>query len=847
MDVELESRPGGRRSGARRKVPRQGRFRAEVGFVALALALLVSGLGFGAQHTQVLLVAAALSVSAACLSPRGVPLSKLALGLLALCGFTALQAIPLPFVLVKAVSPAAADVWDGALRPFHQGPPAWVSLSIDPFATWLETLKYASYACLAVAAAGIRARRGSPAIAALVFGASLAVCAVTLAHGIVLAPRIYGIFTPIDLAERWTRGPFVNANNLAAYLNVGLLAGAGLWIGGRSPFPPAAYAAGVPLLAVGVLLGGSRGGVLSLVVAAGLVVAIAISRKILTIGRAAVGAAAVAVLGVFSLFVLGDSRLRQSLFETDVSAKWAGFHWTFPMLGDFPVFGVGRGAFEGGFQPYRGVRGNSSTIYVHAENLVLDWVSEWGFAVGLAALAGLGALLVSLVSRARKDLTLAGLSGAVVAVVLGGLVDFGLEIFGIAALVVVVLSTAETNGKAPPSARLWLRFVPAGVAALSLAIVLALGADTARADRKRVRNHPALASGASKASAEELRTELRAQMLRHPGDGYFPLVGAHLAAREGKNALPWLGRAIERTPRSGAAHLALGEALARLKQKSQALIHLRLAAIYDYSLSDPALRRAVELEPDVQALARAFPHDVTGGSLFVDLCPRVRVENRVACYREALRRDASNRKLQAEFALELLDALEAKRAPCTGEEAKVCEADAARTSQLLVTGGGYRQLEISARILARRGELLEAVTNLLAGCPATPGAAGCLELAVELASRLKDKELSARASERFIALACEVSARCASAHTFVADKLEAAGDLMGAMEHLKAAAREAPTTSRWLKVADMAARSGQPSAQRSAVREAKALGAVEGHQKRELERLEREGPIGLPR
>jgi hypothetical protein len=795
----------------------------------------------------VLLVAAALSVAAACLSPRGLPLSKLSLGLLALCGFTALQAIPLPFALVKAVSPAAADVWDGALRPFHHGPPGWVPLSIDPAATWLEVLKYASYACLAVAAAGIRARRGSPAIAALVFGASLAACAVTLAHGIVLSPRIYGVFTPIDLAERWTRGPFVNANNLAAYLNVGLLAGAGLWIGGRSPLPPAVYAAGVPLLAVGVLLGGSRGGVLALIVAVGFLVAVAISRKVLTIGRVAAGAAAVVALGVLSLFVLGDSRLRQSLFETDVSAKWAGFRWTFPMLWDFPVFGVGRGAFEGGFQPYRGVRGNSSTIYVHAENLVLDWVSEWGFAVGLAALVGLGALLVSLASRARKDLTLAGLAGAVVAVVLGGMVDFGLEIFGIAALVVVVLSTAEANGKAPSSAVPWHRFVPAGVAALSLAIVLALGADTARADRKRVRNHPALASGASKASAEELRTELRAQMLRHPGDGYFPLVGAHLAAREGKNALPWLGRAIERTPRSGAAHLALGEALARLKQKSQALIHLRLAAIYDYSLSDPALRRAVELEPDVQALARAFPHDVTGGSAFVDLCPRVKVENRVACYREALRRDASNRKVQAEFALELLDALESNRAPCTGEEAKVCEADAVRTSQLLVTGGGYRQLEISARILARRGELLEAVTNLLAGCPATPGAAGCLELAVELASRLKDKELSARASERFVALACEVSARCASAHTFVADKLEAAGDLMGAMEHLKAAAREAPTTSRWLKVADMAARSGQPSAQRSAVSEAKALGAVEGHQKRELERLEREGPIGLPR
>jgi tetratricopeptide (TPR) repeat protein len=566
---------------------------------------------------------------------------------------------------------------------------------------------------------------------------------------------------------------------------------------------------------------------------------IMVQRKTVSAARAGAGLAVMVIVALLGLLVLGDTRLTDSLLESGMSGKTDAFRWTLPMIVDFPAFGVGRGAFEGGFQPYRGVRGNASTVYAHAENLILDWVSEWGILVGAAAVVGFGIVVYQLFSRARKDSTLTGLAAAVLAVVLGGMVDFGVEIFGIAALLVTVLSTANA-AEVSPSPRSWLRFVPAGATLLAFAFVLAVGANTARADRKAVRAHPALVSGASTGTFGALRSELRAEMSRHPGDAYFPLVGAYLAAREGKNALPWLGRALERNPYSGAAHLALGEALALLKQPAQALLHLRLAAIYDFSLSDRALRRAVEIEPDVDALARAFPPATTGGSAFVDLCPRIAEAKRIACYREALRRDANDRKAQAQFALELLEALEARRAPCTGDGAALCEADAVRVSELLGAGGGYRELESSARILARKGDPLGAVTKLLGGCPATPSAARCLELAVELASKLSDKELAARAAQRFVALSCEVPARCASAHAFVAEKLEANGDLVGALDHLTSAAHEVPTAARWLRVADVAARAGRAIASRTAIKEAKALGPANGQQSRELERLERE-------
>jgi hypothetical protein len=253
----------------------------------------------------------------------------------------------------------------------------------------------------------------------------------------------------------------------------------------------------------------------------------------------------------------------------------------------------------------------------------------------------------------------------------------------------------------------------------------------------------------------------------------------------------------------------------------------------------------VDFEPNLDALTRAFPCEIVGGSAFVDLCARIGLESRVDCFREALRRDAGNRKVHEALALELLDALEARRAPCTGPGAAACQADAARASQVLGSGGGYRELVIAARIQARKGDVLAAVANLLSGCPATPGAAECIELAVELALKQPDKELARRAERRFIALACEQPARCASAHTTIAEKLEAAGDLAGAFEHLDAAAREAPSAARWLKTADMAARAGKGVAKRSALAEAKTFGELTPQQRREWERLDHDADKAL--
>jgi hypothetical protein len=816
---------------------------SELGLVFLVLSFLVSGLAFGAQHTPVLLVAVALAIAAAVFAPADLPMPRLAWLLVAFAAFSLIQALPLPFGLVHALSPAAADVWAGALRPLGEGRPGWVSLSVDPASTWLEVVKYSGYACLVIAAAGVRSRRGSPAVVAAIFVAAVAVCVVTLAHGALNASRIYGMFTPPDAAVRWTRGPFVNGNNLAGYLNLGLFAGVGLWLGGRSPIGTAPLSFGIPLLALGVMLGGSRGGVLALVIAGMAVVGHALTRKSTLTPRVITGAGVVLLVASGGFIVLGDARLRGSLSDGATEGKLAGFRWTLDMILDHAWLGVGRGAFDGAFQPYRGVRGDASTVLAHAENVVLDWVSEWGLPLGVLALVATGWFVARLVGRAKKDTTTLGLAAGVLALLLQNQVDFGLELFAIGSLFWTALVMANGANAANERQSRFARFVPIGAAVVAGIVVLAMRANPLHVERRAMKQRFTEFDRAGGRDTKELGAALRRAVLQHPGDGYLPLLGGHLASREHKNPLRWFGRALERNPTSGRANLALGEALGSARHEEQALIHLRLAAAYDYELADRALNLAVAFAPSVPALASGFPEGALGASAFVDLCPKLQPHARIECFREALRRDPRDKKAHEALASELFDALEARRAPCAGAEEAACALEAERSVTAASPGTGYRTLVLGARLRARKGDRLGAVGMLLSGCPATPTAAACLELAADLAVGLPDTALARQAEDRFVALACELPARCAAAHAHVGDRLEAAGELDRALGHFTAAAREAPSAGRWLKVADLAARTNAFAAKRAALAALGAFGDLTDAQRREVLRLSNE-PVG---
>src|SRR5688572_20432870 len=99
---------------------------------ALGIVLVGSALAVGTVHLSVLLpvsTGAILACSVVAYRERAHirRLPAPAVALLALAGWSAIQAIPVPMLLLILVAPHNADVWARCLRPFGELPPRFAS------------------------------------------------------------------------------------------------------------------------------------------------------------------------------------------------------------------------------------------------------------------------------------------------------------------------------------------------------------------------------------------------------------------------------------------------------------------------------------------------------------------------------------------------------------------------------------------------------------------------------------------------------------------------------------------------------------------------------------------------
>ena len=820
----LGSEGGARRSSRRRHRRSRHKMRRTAGLLAFAGLIVLPLLAFGGQHLPVLVLAAVLGASAVLLLSREETQPPvLALGLLALAGFSAFQLLPLPAGVVRWVSPAAASIWSEAFHPFREPAPRFMSLSVDPAATALEVVKWSTYACAAIAASTVRAVHGSARVASLIFGSALFVLLLTLVHGVFDAQRIYGIYPVIDLGERWTRGPLVNGNNLAGLLNLGVFAGAGLWLSGWLGRHSWLALLGAILMSTGVVLTGSRGGVLALMVGAVFFAVLAYRQGHGKGGVVAAAMALVVAASATAVALVGDARLVRGLTDTGVHSKVAVWGWSLPMIREFPLFGVGRGAFETAFQPYRGALARGlPNVYAHAENFPVDWVAEWGIPVGLAALVGLAFRARRLWSRAARHPLAGGLTVALAALFLQNLVDLGLEIFGVMVLAVVALVVAEDRPRSRRS-KWWARLPAIATGASLAASIVALLFQAAPVQSERYRMRDALtAAGTSSAGLASFRADLRAAVRRHPGEAYFPLLGAYAAPAWKEDSLPWLARALTRGPRYGQVHLALADWMRGRGRLAQSFMHLRLAAFYDVTLEEPVMARAVKWSRSFDELGRGFPSGAEGSGLLGKLCARVAEGWTRDCWKEVALRDPSNHAARLAYAQVLVAALEAARPPCDPALTQACAVEAGLAVQNLTESEhGWRAGFLRARLRAYQGDKRGAAQSLLESCPLTDEAAPCLGLALDFAVQTRDADLVVRVADRFLAARCAAEKACAVAEDRVGNTLAELGAWSRALGHYVGAAKADPTAGRWDRVADCATRADAPTvAQTAALRAA---------------------------
>lgn len=792
----------------------------------LAAVVPASAMAIGSLHTPVLVAVAAAAAIACALvwtaTPRRTSRASqwvlVAFGIL--LGATVLQAIPLPAGVARWIAPGTADVWARALSPLHEAGPAWHPVTVAPPATHVEILRGALYGCVFLAALRVAYSEGGASFLERVVVASAVVMALaSLAHASVRAQRVFGIYRPRDAyayyADRLS--PLLNPNHLAAYLNVGAFVAAGVAARrreGNGAFPRVLALAAVLLLAGTSVWAGSRGAMGSLVIGALLLGALSLYRR----GRmglrgAEAGLVVVALVAAGALYGLGASDVaRAEASDTDTSKLGLALS-TLRLVETSPFAGVGRGAFETIFPSVR--EGTTYFTFLRTENIVTQWVVEWGAPASLLGAAALAmAFRPNVVLHAARPAV--GAWAALVATVVHELVDFHLEVPGIVVLVTVVAAIVAGSRAASgerrerlPSARRLRAVAWTTAAATAVAIVVVLPSSGHALPDER----DAAAKSAIDPSVPPsvFRDQIRSMMLRYPAEPYFPLAGAIRAQARGEGSVvPWTAHALERYPRFGRAHLVLARSLAP-RNRAQARLEYRLAYENDVGVRENVLKEVSRLVGGFDDAMELVPVGEAGTSMLDHLAetlsPRLPATS-AGLDAELQRRSPETPGLLRRRVAAALSDVTHHHPWCEGRR---CEADAIAAAKAIVTRepdkcSAHASL---ARVRIAVGEPKTGLDELAVASDRCGDRAECLKSLVELALEVGDRRRADDTIDRVQRSGCGSPDACVALYTWLAGTLELRGSRVRAAGLYKRAYELAPDKEYLLEhYAQMAEQSG---------------------------------------
>ncbi len=278
----------------------------------------------------------------------------------ALTAYTAIQCVPMPAAWLATIAPRNADVWSRVLTPLHEAGPSWAPLSLDPTATRIEALKGVAYLLAFLAALRLaRNRDGAAFLSNVIVATGMVLAAAALLHPAFGAHKLYGVWTPSVQALTYEKhvAPFLNPNNLAAYLNVAFCLAFAATLAPDPRWPRPILAAAALFLAATQIWVASRGGVATLVLGAALVVFVSRAPWFKGQGRRTLAGVSLVLGLVVSagafMAILGTSEESASeLLDADTS-KFRLAREALRMIPAFPIFGAGRGAFESTFPAFR--------------------------------------------------------------------------------------------------------------------------------------------------------------------------------------------------------------------------------------------------------------------------------------------------------------------------------------------------------------------------------------------------------------------------------------------------------------------------------------------------------------
>lgn len=740
--MELDARRGLR--------GRRERGRGSLAWAALLALLLVAvPLARGGASAAVELGAAALAVLAALfIAPQRARGAWTGLLLLAPLLAMALQLLPLPAAL-HGISPGARGLFSAALAPLGLYPTAR-PLTLDPAATG-RTLAAAAgglatfWACWALG--DTRRRRdlleralglGGLLVAAVALGQAL------LGYGTLLAPAL----------------PFVNPNHLAAHLGLSSFVLLGLALRSRGQARLLWLMAFAVASAV-VFLSLSRGGIAAYLGGAALFMALGVRRRSQGGGGAGQGARWWLILAGLAAALATAAYLALDPILSELRTAWRPgeelkvglWRQGLAILRDYPLTGIGRGAFASVYPVYK--TETELVTFTHLENEWLQSLVELGVPAGLLLVGALG--WTWLAAARRRDLSWVdvGLLAGTATVAAHDLVDFSLQLAGVALPFMAALGLAA-RGVGPVALR------PAALrAGLLLALVLGVGGAAAWALRP-----PADA-------------EVHAQVSWRPAD-YLPqaVEGVRLVSADRcAEALPWLNRAMLLGPTAPEPHLFAARCLAAAGQDQVARREYRLAMTYG---SRVALAEAAARYPAVEQLLEVAPAGADGLLLLGYQLAGDRPVDAALVFRRALDEFLDDRAL-----LPLARAVLA-----TGDRAEALRLARRRAEQAPRDPEGW---QLAAGILFLDGRAGEAVEEASRGLAVLPGSPPLLSLLAEQALKERRFGEARRLSEQ---MAARTPLELARRYSLAARALAGQGRLAEAIDQARSGAAALPDDPR---------------------------------------------------
>jgi hypothetical protein len=671
----------GAEQGRRRREGRQAHQRDAQGLRAEALGFVVAAVlppllleGYLASTTLAtaiigaILCAAVLAARGDPAWPRPPPLVALAIGAIAL---TALQLVPLPAWMLRLLTTGSSPPMPLAhaeltARLLDRPAPTLVAISCAPADTRHALVTAGAVLAFAVAASVTVEHGRRRTVLSAVAASTIGIAVVTVAHVIVRAERVYGLFMPVEGTAMVVVSPLMNENHLGGFLAMGVPLCIGLALSSAEAWSRRAWLAAALFDALVGLGAFSRGGLLGLIVGVVALVLLTIARRT----RSGAGSRAQIALAVGAVvFALG----------------LAGYAWYEPLSRDLgsttldkvriairgldlvarnPWLGVGRGGYSAAFVGLLG----TDVRHGFAENFLVQWAADWGLPFALASVGILAVVLVRAVRSARSIDRLSAIA-ALIGLAAHELVDFATEMPGI--LVVTALlavgALADRRHRRATKGGVVTPWVAAPVLTLALVVFPGTSLLGDSVDEQQQRIETAIESR-SWGDAERMVAD---GLEGRPGEPVLVLLGAYVrVATDDRSALRWLNAAMALAPHWSSPHVLAAEWLASRGAREQAWLEIREAERTEPARAVAAACSFAQSDGDGERAVRLFSEEPDGPVFLesmIDVCSTMPLEPRRIIDQELLargvpaaRRRAAQQALvdgDAHAALQLLEGI----------------------------------------------------------------------------------------------------------------------------------------------------------------------------------------------